>query len=119
MTSRDDFAFLLRRNQRRMNAERRAFAEAVVSAMEAPGRDPGRPFDQLAYMQVSRALGPILDDYYGRWPGDRDARFWRLMVDDCRQARALAFQRSVQEVRQRLKGAPEVLTAIRTATDGD
>jgi hypothetical protein len=113
--TRDDFAFLLRRNERRMNAERRTFATAVVDAIRATQTREGQVFDVYAYVRIQHTLRLLYDEFYGAFPGDQRARFWRLTLDDCREARALAFQRAAQDVRRRLRTVPALIRAIREA----
>lgn len=111
MTARDDLTRILARNRRAMDAERRelaAWVDAILAA-ETRGRDT---FDALAYVRVQRALQPVFDAFYGRWPGDEQARFLRLMLAQTRAARGLALRRAVQDIRRRLRRETDVLAAI-------
>jgi hypothetical protein len=113
VTARADFLDILGRNRRRMDAERRDLAQRVSAAIKASAASSDAPFDLVAYSRVRIALEPILDEFYGTSPNVVGGRFGRLILDQCRAARALAFQRSVQDVRKRLKRHPALLTAIR------
>jgi hypothetical protein len=114
VTLRSDLLTLLERNRRRMDAERREFAKRAVEIVTR--NSPGERFDQLAYVRTRNALEPLFDAYYGQFPSDRRARFWALIVEEARLARALAFRRAVQDVRRRLKSEPGLLRAIRWET---
>lgn len=112
-SARADFIGVLLRNERRTDAERREFVRQVLDVVAR--NSPGERFDQLAYVRTRQQLVPVLDTFYGMYPGDRRARFWALIVEECRSARALAFRRSVEDVRRRLRTAPDLLRAIREA----
>lgn len=113
MSTRLDFIGVLARNRRRMDAERREFARQVLDVVAR--NSPGERFDQLAYVRTRQQMVPVLDTFYGMYPGDRRARFWRLMANECRAARVLAFQRAMQDVRQRLRTEPALIRSIREA----
>ena len=113
MTPRADFQTILLRQRRRMDAERRQFAVAAVGAIKATQRGDGRVFDTLAYALAMREIDVLMGEFYGQWPGDRRARFWRLILNECRAARGLAFQRAIQGVRRRLKAHPDLMRKIR------
>ncbi len=110
MTTRDDFQAVLARNRRAMDAERREFAAQAMAAVKR--NSSGETFDYVAYARTMRDLAPLFDAWYGRFPGDERARFWRLILADARQARALAFQRSVALVREKIQPARGLLAAI-------
>ena len=112
MTSRTDFLAVLLRDRRSMDAERREFARRAESMVEASARGANR-FDQTAYHLTMLEMERLFDEFYGRWPGDPNARFWTLILAECRAVRALAFRRAVQDVRRRLRAYPEILRAIR------
>lgn len=117
MTARDDFRAVLIRNRRRMDAERREFAARAVAILQAATHsDP--VYTPTAHARTMVELEPLLSEFYGSFPGDERARFWRLMVTEGWAARGLAFQRAVQDVRRRLKGEPELLRAIRKEAAG-
>jgi hypothetical protein len=111
MTPRTDFLAVLLRQQLRMDAERRAFAEHVSGVVRnaIAGR---QTFDVLAYTMISRDIERIFDTWYGAWPSDPRARFLALIVDEMRKAKLVPIQRAVQAARQALKGHPEVLRVI-------
>lgn len=115
MSEREAFRLTLLRNERAMNRERREFADAVMAAMQSMQRLSGERFDQFAYMRTMRALDPIFDAWYGQWPGDRRARFWQLIVGQCRDAWVERFQAAVRDVRQRMRTSPDLIRAIRDA----
>lgn len=104
MTIHADFALTLRRSRRRMDDERRAFAEQVsnVVARNIAGRET---FDSMAYALIRRDLDAIFNEFYGQWPNDRRARFLRAIVEQRRKAQALAVQRTIQDVRRRVPAA--------------
>src|SRR5437868_13243690 len=101
MTHRADFLAVLLRHQRRVDAERRAFAQRVSEVVRRTiaGRET---FDWLAYQRISLELEPIYNEWYGQWPNDRRARWYRLIVDECRRAKVVPIQRAVEDIRQRL-----------------
>jgi hypothetical protein len=123
MTEREAFQATLRRNQRAIDAERREFADRVSEVVAGHlgyrrqrtrlqrlgdwvmrrvfGRQPPA-LDMLRYALIRRDLEPIFDEFYGQWPGDRRARFWRLIVTECRDVRAGRFAVAVRDVRRRL-----------------
>lgn len=111
MTTRTDLDVLLSRNRRRMDAERRKCAALVSEAVALRSR--GQAFDSLAYSLTMRDVDRIMGEFYGQFPGDQRSIFWRLILDDCRAARGLAFRRAVQDVRRRLPTG--VVRAIREA----
>ena len=113
MTSRTDLPAILVHNRRRMDAERRELARRAVEIVERNGR--GEAFDMTAYALTMRELDRVFDEFYGAFPGDTRARFWALILEDARSARALAFQGAVQDVRRRLRREPVLLRAIREA----
>ena len=136
MSERADFQVTLRRNERRMNAERREFADrvsAVIAGHIGYRRQRSRlqrlgdwvmrrvfghrlpALDTLSYALIRRDLEPIYDEFYGQWPGDRRARFWRLMLEQCRLAWAGRFQAERADVRRRLRAYPDLLRAIEDA----
>jgi hypothetical protein len=111
MTPRTDFLAVLLRQQLRMDAERRAFAEqvSVVVRNTIAGRET---FDILAYTMISRDIERVFDTWYGAWPSDPRARFLALIVEECKRAKALAAQRAVEDVTRRLKAYPAVLREV-------
>lgn len=110
-TTKTDLTRAQTRTRRALDAERRELAARVVASIERHGS--GRePFDPLAYALTMREVDEIMAIWYGRWPGDETARFWRLILDQCRVARRLAFQRAVQDIRRRLRGDRALLRAI-------
>lgn len=66
----------------------------------------------VIYARIMRDVDEALIGVRGRYPGDRSAPLYRLVVRRCIEARALAFRRAVEDVRQRLRGEPELLAAI-------
>lgn len=113
MTPRADFLAVLLRNQRRMDSERRAFAERVSDVVAVHIKDR-ETFDVLAYTMISRDLEPIFREWYGIAPNDTRARYLKLIQRECRKAKAVPIQRAVADVRRRLERYPEVLRAIRS-----
>lgn len=111
MTPRADVALILSRNRRAMDAERQELAGRIVAVVKrhGAGRDT---LDALAYQRTMRDVDPILAEWYGRWPNDEAARFWRLILEQCRAARGLAYQRAVADVRRRLRREPALLERI-------
>lgn len=115
MTARTDQRAVLHRTQRRMDAERREFAERAVDAIKATQRDDGRPFDAFAMMRARMALRPLLDEFYGRWPNDTAARFYQLTVEESRAARAVPFTRARKQVSKEMRAHPDLIRAIEEA----
>ena len=63
---------------------------------------------------ILRALDRILDDYYGRYPGDESARFRQLILAHSQRVRRERFTASWLAARDILRmRAPDVLAAIR------
>lgn len=116
--ARDDFRRLLARHRRRMDAERREFAERATEIVRraASARET---FDGFAYTLAMRDIDALLSEFYGAFPHDRRARFWWLILDECRAARVLAFGRGVQEVRRHLRGERDMLRRIEEVAGGD
>lgn len=112
MTPLADFLAILQRNRRRMDAERREFAQRAVGILERVTRGE-QVFTRVAHARAMVELESLLSEFYGANPSVVGGRFGRLMLDECRTARALAFQRAVQDVRKRLKREPGLLRAIR------
>lgn len=117
MTPRGDFALILQKNRRAVDAERREFARRVVEAVKRHGAGRER-FDALAYARTMRDIDPILTEWYGRWPGDEAARFSRLILAQCRAARGFAFQRARADVRRRLRREGAVVRMIEREARG-
>jgi hypothetical protein len=95
--SRNDLDALTRRQDRRMNRWRRDLRDEVLAAFTRQTAARGR-FDVLAYVLVRRDIDRIYRDAYARWPGDVDAPLGRIVQDDARSARALAWLREMQSV---------------------
>lgn len=111
MPPRSDFLRVLSRNRRAMDAERREFAERAVAILKRNMVRQER-FTLVTYSLTMIELDPLLTEFYGAFPGDFRGQFGRLMLEECRAARGLAFQRAVQDVRRQLTGEPTTLNAI-------
>jgi hypothetical protein len=98
-------------HERWIDAERRVFAREIVAAIQraTAGREQ---FDVMAYALSRREVDRVFDIWYGRYPGDVRARFPRLIVEQCRAVRGIAFQRSSTDVERRLKAHPDLMRAI-------
>ncbi|MBA3580734.1 MAG: hypothetical protein H0W42_12215 [Gemmatimonadaceae bacterium] len=107
---------MLLRNRRALDAERREFAAQAMAVVRRHAK--GERFDAMAYARTMRDLGPILDEFYGAYQGDLSGRFGRLILNQCRAARGLAFGRAVRDVRQRLKREPVLARLIERESRG-
>lgn len=112
MSSHADFLAVLRRNRRSMDAERREFAQRAVEILERVTQGE-QVFTYVAHARAMVELEPLLSEFYGSFPGDERARYWRLIIDECWAARGSVFQQAVQDVRRRLKREPTLLRVIR------
>lgn len=113
-----DLVIALARYHRAMNAERRELAERTMAIVE-------RYFEAYETLDLAtyaafvrpRLLADldafVIDRWYGRWPGDREARFLRLTREHTRNVTALAAQREAEDAARRLAPFPDVLRAIR------
>lgn len=97
-----EFVRLLTRDRERIDRERLAFLARVQDAIAATLGDEAALYDTQAHARLSAALGPIFDEFYGRYPGDLSARFTGAILDSSRESRIVAFDRSVQLARDRL-----------------
>ena len=95
----DDFLAVLRRNRTHMDAERREFAQRAVEILKTATHNDS-VYSPISHARAMVELEPLLSEFYGSFPGDERARFWRLMLDECRAARGLAFQRARQSACQ-------------------
>jgi hypothetical protein len=93
-----------------MNRWRRDLCDEVLAAFTRQTAARGR-FDELAYVLVRRDIDRIYRDAYARRPGDVDAPLGRMVQDETRSARALAWLRAMQSVARLLPRA--VVQAIR------
>lgn len=110
---RRDHAWLLMRQQRRMNGLRRELAREVSAAIIL--RCGERPvYDWGCHLAVMRDVDRIVDNYYGyRRPNPR-ARFLGAIIASTGDAYALAWRRSKALIVFHLKQfAPDVLRALR------
>ncbi len=111
MTARSDFAAVLARQRREMDAERAAFAERAVAAVRA--QSGGDTFDAFAYRRSMIAIDALLGEFYAAHNGDMGGRFGRLILRQCRAARAMAWGRAMAGARRKLRRQPDLLAAIR------
>lgn len=81
--------------ERRINRERAAFSAAVAEVIRSSA--PGESFGPQEYAAVQRNLESVLDAFYGRYPGDEAARFYRVIVENARQARLAALAEDARE----------------------
>lgn len=111
MSARTDFIALFLRQRRHMDAERREFARRAVAILRRNSAGE-ETFNAVAYTRTMRDLEPLLTEFYGAFPGDTRARFWRVILAESRAARLLAFQRSVALLRERVRGERGLFRAI-------
>lgn len=76
---------------------RAEFARDVVKILE--GID-GETFGALEYRAALTRLDGVLDAFYGRWPGDEEGRFLRVIVATCRMARERAVEEDAAATRR-------------------
>jgi hypothetical protein len=79
--------------------EQRAFARRVdaVVARSIRGR---QTFDVMAYALIWRELEAVLDEWYGRFPGDGSGRFAGLIGDQVRRSAAIPVREARRDVRR-------------------
>jgi hypothetical protein len=75
-------------------------------------RHAGEAMTPLARVLILRDVDAALASVRGRFPGDREAPLYRLVVRRCLEGRALVFRRAVEDFRRKLRREPEVLAAI-------
>lgn len=90
-----DVDALNRRQDARLNRWRRELRDEALAAFHQ--RTAGKErFDTLAYALLRFDIDRIYSAAYARWPGDENAPLARLIREDTRYARALAWVRSRQ-----------------------
>lgn len=106
------FLRMMARQRRAFDAEAVELRDRLVASIARHGK--GREsFGPIERALVLRDLDRILDDYYGRYPGDEQGKLWRLILDQCRLARRGRFLASWLLARDILRQrAPDVLRAL-------
>lgn len=100
---------LLLRN--RMDKERSAFARRAVAAVRIVARTHPE-MNETAFFEIDRLLRPIVAEWYGRFPGDPEARFFRLILQETGRAVSLAAQREREDVTKKLLPYPKLLDTV-------
>jgi hypothetical protein len=103
-----------------MNAARAALASEIATAIRETC--PGEVYDRRCHVLVQRRIDTdIWPRYYGRFRGDYDAIFPRIIEQGGNRAWELAFKRARQTiVRHLIKTDPELLRALKDkAREGD
>jgi hypothetical protein len=107
-----DHVWLLFRQHRAMSRARAQLASEIATAI----RDlcPGEVFDRRCHFLVDhRIRSEIWPRYYGRFNGDMDAIFPRVILANTTLAWELAFKRARQTiVRHLTRFDPELLRAL-------
>lgn len=93
MESRRDLARSQAAAAREMDGLRAELAARCAEIVQRQGEGPMTPLRlQLAMAEIDR----VLDEFYGRWPGDRQARLLGVVTRGTLRARVAAFERSDQ-----------------------
>lgn len=112
MSQRSELALLYRRLRRLMDAERRAFNRALLRAMRG-AIQPDEPMTTFALMRMQNARKPVLDEWYGRFPGDESGRFAQLIIQQGQLAYRMAAKREREMLTYELRKYPELLRRVR------
>lgn len=111
MNQRQQLLLLYKLLRRRMDAERSAFNKALLRATQSV-LEPGEPMSALALEKMRNARQPILDEWYGRSPGDERGRFAQVIIAQGALAHRMAAQREREMVAQKLRDRPELLRRV-------
>lgn len=98
--------------RKRMDLERRAFTRRCVAAIRKVAQRH-EVMSPAALAEIRIALEPILEEWYGRFPGDEQARFWRLITQETARATSLAARREREMVTRILTPYPKTLAQFR------
>lgn len=71
-------------------------AELAARCAEVVQRQGEGPMTPLRLQLAMREIDRVLDEFYGRWPGDEQARLLGVITAGTRRARGAAFDRSDQ-----------------------
>lgn len=107
MTERQARDAMIARSERDIDQLFRPLTRAVREAVRRH-----ETMTPLAYVLIMREVDQALTSIRGRFPGDRTAPLYRLVVQRCREARAIVFGQSADDMRRRLRGNPDVMAAI-------
>jgi hypothetical protein len=94
-----------------MDLERRVFSRRVAAAVRRVAVIYPEMND-LALEALDFALRPIFVEWYGRFPGDPEARFYRLILQETGRAVSLVAQREREHVTKKLLPYPQLLEAV-------
>jgi len=96
-----------------MDAERAEFASRAARIVRDAAA--GAEFDALARETALRRLDGLLDEFYGRFPGDGEARFLQAILDGTRAAREQAVAEDAATTRRLVRRHAR---ALKRAADG-
>lgn len=113
MDSRRDHAWLMMRQQRRMNAARREMATAITQAVMTRCGER-ETYDVGCHLAVMRDVDAVITRYYGRNPLDERAILLGVITASTREGYELLCKRMRQLTTRHLsRFAPDVLQALR------
>lgn len=112
MSQRSELALLYKLLRRRMDQERRAFNKALLRAARGVV-DADEPMSAYVLLRMQNARQPVLDEWYGRFPGDEGGRFTQLIIQQGALAHRMAAARERAQVEHELRDHPELLRRLR------